>query len=494
MDKFNKEHDIFSKIRINDRFSGILTDPVVLGTRKYYRLKDLEEDGYVVGYKAFNPTEYGLQCMDKIYKVNHIYDLNDELNTTLEMCNSGYHFCSDPWSTFNYYPQSSDNDMYNNPIILIVVALGTVHTKSDLSSMSLDKLVTDKILITDIMVDTSTITSAINDRFRRAVSRSPYKTYNDHYDLLRLLVNTRWSHHNDFYSDASNDKLISTYNSLTDLRLKFIEESRYGTNRPILNEVIINNNIGNRSGNYNLITNPDDLDKLLNLSTIFDPDQLIAGYQLDAELILTYGVKKVLKRMDKLSKVLSNCKVGHDFLVGNLTDGIDWISKLKLPRELVVRFTHVPYLTTIGIDTDDIDILIDSMNPSGDRYLMSAVINYMSDDQFMRLVDKIGMYRAFNSIGRNLDRELLDKLVANGYSDSMYHITHYNNWTNIDPDLIKSKYKLVLIRSDRGLLKHFKDAIIDEVGIDNYNDLSDYILKHDQYNDDDDEVGDDYYE
>lgn len=96
MSKFNKEHDIFSKIRINDRFSGVLTDPVVLGTRKYYRLKDLEEDGYVVGYKSFNPTEYGLQCMNKIYEVNHIYDLNDELDTNLEMCNSGYHFCSDP--------------------------------------------------------------------------------------------------------------------------------------------------------------------------------------------------------------------------------------------------------------------------------------------------------------------------------------------------------------------------------------------------------------
>lgn len=386
--------------------------------------------------------------------------------------------------------------MYNNPIILVVVALGTVHTKSDLSSMSLDKLVTDKILITDIMVDTSTLTSAINDRLCRAVSRSPYKTYNDHYDLLRLLVNTRWSHDHDFYSDASNDKLISTYNSLTDLRLKFIEESRYGTNRSVLNEVMINNKIGtNKTGNYNLITNLDDLDKLLNLSKIFDPDQLIAGYQLDAEMILTYGVKKVLKRMDKLSKILSNCKVGHNFLVGNFTDYIDWISKLNLPRELVVRFTHIHYLTTIGIDTDDIDILIDSMNPSDDRYLKSAVINYMSDDQFMRLIDKIGMYRAFNSIGRNLGSELLDKLVANGYSDSIYHITHYNNWTNINPDLIKSKYKLVLIRLDRELLDHFKDAIIDEVGIDNYNDLSDYILKHDPYNDDDDdEVGDDYYE
>jgi hypothetical protein len=48
-------------------------------------------------YKGFNAD---LTCRDFSYKVDQIYQMNEE---KLQLCDSGFHFCRFPLDVFNYY-------------------------------------------------------------------------------------------------------------------------------------------------------------------------------------------------------------------------------------------------------------------------------------------------------------------------------------------------------------------------------------------------------
>ena len=85
------------------------------------------------GYKAFDKN---LKCRDFQFQIGKTYELNE----SIVLCQSGFHFCENPFDVYNYYPKESHTR------ICEIEALGEVKKEGD-------KSVTNKIKIVKELTD-----------------------------------------------------------------------------------------------------------------------------------------------------------------------------------------------------------------------------------------------------------------------------------------------------------------------------------------------------
>lgn len=513
------KQEIIDKLILYDG-SGVWTNtyrldnPVVVNGKMYTDLYYILSDGIPVGYKAFRLSEDGLRCKDMHYELGQVNEYKDHKNRGIEMCLRGLHFSPNPESTYSYYTQYDDDDIYDNPIILLVIPVGDVLLSKE-DNLSIDKYCTDKLYVTPFMVDTRKVINKIMMRFDQYIDESPYK-YKYNRDRLLNIANNR------LFTIDNNESLNykhhivtkSKLNKLTDTRTKLIQEYRYryeGMHR--LEDSVITNLGVSTYDSVRRISNYKDLVELVKLGNVVDPDELIRGHMLDMDAIYskyqngdTTTKSSINKVMSKLIKLLSSCRYNHNFFISwsnhneYITDK-SW-SKLINDDELMIRFTHTQelftdrnydiesYYSNTAYDTDinqdgdgteyeiiysgssiEIDKLIESLDPVEGR-VNEYRIKDITDEQMLRLIDKVGIYNALNQLTNYpIDKKLKTfKMIISTGNYDMELASILDSFKGIKELLdnninyTDSAYKLVLITKSIKLYNKFKDQIVDEVG------------------------------
>ena len=150
----------------------------------------MEKETTIIGYKGFDKN---LQCRDLQYEVGKTFEHEGDVSC----CNSGFHFCENPFDVFSYYPPSdsrycsvegsgkSDRDNENSK-----VSVSKLHISAEIGlkgiidagiKLIFDKIKCEKGKITNTgyqsaATNTGDYSAATNTGYRSAATNTGYQS------------------------------------------------------------------------------------------------------------------------------------------------------------------------------------------------------------------------------------------------------------------------------------------------------------------------------